>query len=173
MNKNHKGFSPIIVVVLVGVVVAVIAFIFLSGGSNGLGLRAPESGLGNLPPANQRTNPAPDSGYSIYVDEVRPGSEVTVNDLVVREDVYVVVQSSDDNRKLLGVSELVRVGANSNVLVMTDELVNGQAIYVGLQNVDRRPILDENGNAIEILVNVGSLSGHQQGQPLDPEDSYY
>ena len=168
-NYNKSGVSVILVLIIVALVI-ILSGAFLLNNRNKV--NAPQSALGSLPPENERVNPQPQSGNFLQVDDVDPGISVIVNQVVMQDGGYIAVQrESSGSRITLGKSDLLEAGSHDNITIATSALSDGDAVYIVLLNSSGTAVVDENENAIEVLKNVGMLSGHEMGH--DEGNSYY
>src|SRR3972149_6069504 len=109
MNKsaqNVQGFSPIILLAVVLVVAGTIGYIFFKG--NVLTNMTRQDAL---PPVSERVNPEPSGGNSLFVNKVSPGTAVSVEEVALEKDGYVVViKDTKDGKVNVGKSELLMAG---------------------------------------------------------------
>ena len=117
--------------------------------------------VGDLPPINKRVNPEPQSANKVFVKSVNPGTEVVVDEVEVNEDGYLYVYKDvNGSRQNVGKSELLSQGSHAMVKIITKTLKDGDIIYVSLHSLTGKEVADVNGNAIEVLKNVGLAMGH-------------
>lgn len=156
--QNKKGFVEILVVVLVVVLIGAGAYLFFNSQK---ATDAPESGLGSLPEVTQRVNPAPTGKNTIYMTSVAPGNSILIDEVSLDVSGYVVISMAGvgNTRSVVGKSKLLDGGHHTRITVNAT-VSDGDVITVGLQDVSGQSVKDENGNPVELLFNVGMLSGH-------------
>jgi hypothetical protein len=119
-----------------------------------------------LPPVTERTNPEPLSVNSIYVESVTPGSKMSVDDVKLAADGYIYIYKDVSGKRItIGKSTLLTAGSQSGIAInLTSPVKDGDVIYASLVGKEGTPVKDENGNAIEMLLNVGSLMNHYENE---------
>lgn len=161
-RQNQKGFSAIVVILFLAVLGIVGYFVYQGGGFK---KKVPESGLGDLPPMEERNNPLPTGAHSILVGDVNPGTLVVVREATLGSSAYLAVQKEGRNgsKSIVGKSELLAEGTHSDVTITTtSELQNSDVIYIVVQEANGVIAKDDNGNQIEVLKSVGMLAGHEE-----------
>lgn len=169
MNNNpshpRQGFSLVIVIAVGALVLGILAVVFLLLPKD----QAPQSALGELPSEEKRVNPLPLGPNILEVDTVAPGSKLTVSNISLSRDAYIVVKKQQDTgtKEVIGKSRLYKAGQHQDVLVGTALMVDGDVVYISFQDINDKEIVDENNNPIEVLKNVGMLAGHEMGEAND------
>lgn len=149
MNRNIKYLLLLVVVVTIG--------------AGYLLVKSNPENKSTLPPVSERTNPEPDSKNKLYVTKVTTGSSITVDEVGMENDGYVVVYK--DNGATIGAeigrSLLLKKGTHSGItLSLTVAQKDGDVVRIRLVDKSAVSVKDDNGNIIEVQMNVGMAHGH-------------
>jgi len=153
--NNTKGFSLVIVAVLVLVLLGAGVYLYSRGRLDFLSSR---TAVPTDIPVAERINPEPLGPNTLTLGEVGPGKTVVVESVELAEDGYVVVvnDSGASAGVVMGKSALLKAGVHSQVVItLSTALVDGSVIFVRLQDKSGKDILGEAGTRIEVQKNIG------------------
>lgn len=156
---NQKGAIPFIVLsVIVIVVVATLVYMRMTESSG--------TKVASLPPVSERTNPEPTGTSTVYISKVTPGTSLTVEKATLSSDGYIYVYKEvSGKRSVIGKSSMLTKGDHTNVSIkLTSVTKDGDIVYATVMTKDGAAVKDENGNAIEMLLNVGMMMGHYENE---------
>jgi|GEM_PF-1332156 len=166
-NTQREGFSSILVIAVVILVVGGGAYLYSQGSLTLPTMQQKVTAVPTNIPVEARTNPGPSSSNTITVGEVMPGRTVKVENVELAQDGYIAVISDMGVNlgAVLGKSSHLKAGSHSNISIsVSSNLVDGSVILVRLQNAQGADIEGEGGFKIEVQKNVGMTMGHYDNE---------